>query len=142
MSTQASNTVDAKVGDRLRLLRLSRKESRSELAVALGTDEVTVMRFERGAQCVGASMMMKISAHYGVRSGYFFETIAIPAMVDRTVTPTGELTAIKDVSISDAVRKDVSQTSELLKAFIALEDPNDRAQVIALCRRLSESRDG
>ena len=142
MGTQASNTVDAIVGDRLRLLRLSRKESRFELAVALGTDEVTVLRFERGAQRVGASMMMTISAHYNVGSDYFFETIAKGAFVDRTITPTGELTAIRDLNLSDVVRNDVSQTSELLKAFIALEDPDDRAQVIALCRRLSEARDG
>ena len=128
-----TNSVDVSVGDRVRLLRLSRKESRSDLGKALDVDEMSVMRLERGTKRIGAGLLRRIAVHYQVPTKYFFEAIPKPTVQG--------LTAIEEVRISRSSDDKVSQTTELLKAFVALDDPDHRARVIALCHDLSENGD-
>jgi len=73
MATRKSGPLDAMVGDRISVLRVSRGMSQATLAERIGVTSQRVQKYERGATRVGASRLSQIASVLGVSVGELFE---------------------------------------------------------------------
>ena len=74
MSKRKANPVDAEVGRRIKLQRLSAGLSQTELGDRIGVSFQQVQKYERGQTRVGASRLPEIAKALNVAVGDFFET--------------------------------------------------------------------
>jgi transcriptional regulator with XRE-family HTH domain len=74
MGTRKANPVDAEVGRRIKLQRLSAGWSQTELGDKLGVTFQQVQKYERGQTRVGASRLTQIAKVLNVPIAEFFET--------------------------------------------------------------------
>jgi transcriptional regulator with XRE-family HTH domain len=125
-----TNHVDELIGKQLRLLRLSRKIPVSEIAKTIGTDELAIWRYEKGIERPSAGKMKLLCSVLEVTPNDFYDK-PIPKKAAQNI-----LTALKDVPLSDVMRRDVSGTTELLSLFTRLQKDAARSQVLDLCRHL------
>ena len=73
MATRKSGPLDAMVGARISILRVSRGMSQATLAERIGVTFQQVQKYERGANRVGASRLAQIASGLGVSVGELFE---------------------------------------------------------------------
>jgi transcriptional regulator with XRE-family HTH domain len=76
-----TNLIDAYVGSRIRLCRVSACVSQEQLGRALGITFQQIQKYENGANRVGASRLFEISRCLGVPITYFFDEMP-PAVSD------------------------------------------------------------
>ncbi len=69
MANNAPDPIDIEVGARIRVRRKSLTLSQSALADALGITFQQVQKYERGANRVSASMLVRIAAKLGTTVG-------------------------------------------------------------------------
>jgi transcriptional regulator with XRE-family HTH domain len=74
MATRKSGPLDAMVGARISILRVSRGISQTTLAERIGVSFQQVQKYERGAIRVGASRLSQIASALGVSVGELFES--------------------------------------------------------------------
>jgi transcriptional regulator with XRE-family HTH domain len=74
MPTKKSGPLDAMVGARISMLRVSRGMSQVMLAERIGVTFQQVQKYERGADRVGASRLSQIASVLGVSVGELFES--------------------------------------------------------------------
>jgi transcriptional regulator with XRE-family HTH domain len=74
MGTRKANPVDAEVGRRIKLQRLSAGWSQTELGDKVGVTFQQVQKYERGQTRVGASRLTQIAKVLNVPVAQFFET--------------------------------------------------------------------
>jgi transcriptional regulator with XRE-family HTH domain len=74
MGSRKANPVDAEVGRRIKLQRLSVGWSQTELGKKIGVTFQQVQKYERGQTRVGASRLTQIAKVLNVPVGEFFET--------------------------------------------------------------------
>jgi transcriptional regulator with XRE-family HTH domain len=74
MATRKSGPLDAMVGARISILRVSRGMSQTTLAERIGVSFQQVQKYERGAVRVGASRLSQIASVLGVSVGALFES--------------------------------------------------------------------
>jgi transcriptional regulator with XRE-family HTH domain len=74
MTMTKSGPLDAMVGAKVRMLRVDRGISQSELAERIGVTFQQVQEYEQGANRVGASRLAQIASVLGVSVGEFFES--------------------------------------------------------------------
>ncbi len=72
MAPKTPNPVDVLVGSRIRLFRMRKKVSQSELGDALGVSFQQIQKYERGVNRVGASRLHRIADFLGVPVSEFF----------------------------------------------------------------------
>jgi transcriptional regulator with XRE-family HTH domain len=107
-----SSQVDAHVGSRIRLRRVSLGMSQKELATPLGLTFQQVQKYERGVNRVSASKLYYLSQTLGVPVSFFFDSM--PATPGRKGTSR------------DAVGADLlaaQETNELVRAYYAIPRP-------------------
>ena len=73
MASRGPDAVDKLVGRNIRVLRLAKGLSQTELADALGVTFQQVQKYEKGTNRVGSGRLLKISAILGVKITDFFE---------------------------------------------------------------------
>src|SRR5437762_11373672 len=73
MSVKRPDPVDDEVGHRIRIQRLARGLSQTELANALGVTFQQVQKYEKGVNRVGAGRLAKIADTLGVPISFFFD---------------------------------------------------------------------
>jgi transcriptional regulator with XRE-family HTH domain len=73
MARRGPDAVDKLVGRNIRVLRLAKGLSQTELADALGVTFQQVQKYEKGTNRVGSGRLLKISAILGVKITDFFE---------------------------------------------------------------------
>jgi transcriptional regulator with XRE-family HTH domain len=73
MAGRAPDAVDKLVGRNIRVLRLAKGLSQTELADALGVTFQQVQKYEKGTNRVGSGRLLKISGILGVKITDFFE---------------------------------------------------------------------
>ena len=73
MARRGPDAVDKLVGRNIRILRLAKGLSQTELADALGVTFQQVQKYEKGTNRVGSGRLLKISAILGVKITDFFE---------------------------------------------------------------------
>jgi transcriptional regulator with XRE-family HTH domain len=73
MARRGPDAIDKVVGRNIRILRLAKGLSQTELADALGVTFQQVQKYEKGTNRVGSGRLLKISAILGVKITDFFE---------------------------------------------------------------------
>jgi transcriptional regulator with XRE-family HTH domain len=118
-ANESPDPIDIEVGARIRVRRKFLSLSQSALAEALGLTFQQVQKYERGANRVSASMLVKIAAK--------LET-SVGALVGENDT---------DRHSHDVYQKLASPGAlELLEAFVLMPDPEARRAVVTLVRVL------
>ena len=74
MPTRLPDPLDALVGARIRVFRVHRKISQTDLAEQIGVTFQQVQKYEKGTNRIGASRLSRIAAVLGVSVGELFES--------------------------------------------------------------------
>lgn len=120
MSKKTPHPVDLKVGQRIRLARMAKGVSQTDLAEAIGVTFQQVQKYEKGANRVSASRMVQIAGALGYPVAWFFDAAAQSTEAD---VVTQMLTIPHGIDIARAV--------------IAMETNLDRVLVAQFARRLA-----
>jgi transcriptional regulator with XRE-family HTH domain len=73
MSTRMPDPLDAMVGAKIRIFRVHRRISQTDLAEQIGVTFQQVQKYEKGTNRVGASRLSRIAAVLGISVGELFE---------------------------------------------------------------------
>lgn len=114
--------IDVAVGSRIRVRRQALKISQSALADALNLSFQQIQKYERGANRVSASMLVKIARRLECSAA---------ALLGETEAHAGDAEFLQLLSAPGAV--------DLLTAFNKIEDPTTRSAVINVARGLARS---
>jgi transcriptional regulator with XRE-family HTH domain len=123
MTGRRLDAVDALVGRNIRILRLDRGISQTELAHRLGVTFQQVQKYENGINRVGSGRLFKIGTVFGVPISSFFDGAEHPASDGDARSPTALLTE------PHALR--------LLQAFCALKSNEMRRTIADLVENIA-----
>ena len=117
------NPIDAKVGARLQMRRLTLEMSLREVSEALGISWQQVQKYENGMNRISASRLQQLANLLGVTPGYFFAD-ACPGTAAAAIPlgPNGE------AKIADFM----SEGLQLSRAFAAVRDAKVRKRILDL----------
>ncbi len=74
MPTKMPDPLDTMVGARIRVFRIHRRISQTDLADQIGVTFQQVQKYEKGTNRIGASRLSRIAAVLGVSVGELFES--------------------------------------------------------------------
>ena len=120
--------IDVYVGSRIRLQRIMRGLTQSELAELVGISFQSVQKYERGENRVSASRLHEFAAALGVSEQYFFDGIG----GSDASTDAG---AAHEPPVSAAEGKELHRQ---LAAVMSMEDKHLRGLIIQLLKLLTE----
>lgn len=118
---QGPDPIDVAVGHRIRVRRKWLGISQSTLADHLGVSFQQVQKYERGANRVSASMLVRIAQKLDTTVG---------ELVGETPTPMGDESLFEKLAVPGAV--------QLLEAFANVQQPSMRTAILNLTRSLIE----
>jgi transcriptional regulator with XRE-family HTH domain len=119
--------IDVYVGARIRLQRIMRGLTQSELARLVGISFQSVQKYERGENRVSASRLHEFAAALGVSEQYFFDGVG---------ADSGEPAApLRESTLSALEGKELHRQ---LAAVLSLEDKRLRGLIIQLLKVLTE----
>ncbi len=117
---KSPHPVDAHVGRRVRIRRVMREMSQTNLAEKLGLTFQQQQKYESGANRISASRLWAIAQILNVPVTYFFEGLEGEG---QTVAETDDAEAMKFAltvqSLPEAVRKQVQATLHVLSNHIS-----------------------
>lgn len=127
---KSADTVDAFVGSRVRLRRMTINMSQEKLGQALGLTFQQVQKYEKGLNRIGAGRLFRIGLILSVPVSYFFE--GLPDQPDQDED-------------SEAVRRSVETQSflsspeglALSRAFLRIEDRATRRRLVDLVNTIA-----
>src|SRR5580704_18670594 len=82
MNQRKPDALDIAVGQRIRVERLARRMSQTELADKIGVSFQQVQKYEKGTNRVGAGRLTRIAEVLGIPVRAFFETTASTILKD------------------------------------------------------------
>lgn len=118
---QGPDPIDVAVGHRIRVRRKWLGISQSTLADHLGVSFQQVQKYERGANRVSASMLVRIAQKLDTTVG---------ELVGETPTPMSDESLFEKLAVPGAV--------QLLEAFASVQQPSMRTAILNLTRSLIE----
>jgi len=118
---QGPDPIDIAVGHRIRVRRKWLGVSQSTLADHLGVSFQQVQKYERGANRVSASMLVKIAHKLDTSVG---------ELVGETASPQSDESLFEKLAVPGAV--------QLLEAFASVQQPALRTAILNLTRSLIE----
>jgi transcriptional regulator with XRE-family HTH domain len=121
---QGPDPIDVAVGHRIRVRRKWLGISQSTLAEHLGVSFQQVQKYERGANRVSASMLVKIAQKLDT---------SVAELVGETASPQGDESLFEKLAVPGAV--------QLLEAFASVQQPALRTAILNLTRSLIEESD-
>ena len=129
--------VDIHVGSRVREQRKTKGLSQGELGDSLGLTFQQIQKYERGANRIGASRLFQLSQILGVPVSYFFDTL--PEDIRMT-----QANFDLDIEFADDPRDSAdvmgsSETTDLVTAYYAIDNPRKRRAVHDLIAALSKA---
>ena len=116
--------IDIAVGHRIRVRRKWLGVSQSTLAEHLGVSFQQVQKYERGANRVSASMLVRIASKLDTSVG---------DLVGEATEQTGDPSLFEKLAVPGAV--------QLLEAFASVKQPGLRTAILNLTRSLIEEAD-
>ena len=117
---QGPDPIDVAVGARLRLRRQEIRMSQAELASRMGVTFQQVQKYERGANRVSASMLVRAAGALQCAAGEILGDLEQDAVLAEQ---------LQLLALPGGV--------ELLQAFAAIPDAETRAAVVSIARGLS-----
>jgi transcriptional regulator with XRE-family HTH domain len=125
MAHRGPDAVDKLVGRNIRVLRLAKGLSQTELADALGVTFQQVQKYEKGTNRVGSGRLLKISGILGVKITDFFEGTDRPHDTARR-------------SVFDQLAQ--PESFRLVQAFSGIDRPNIRRTLVRLIEQIAAER--
>lgn len=125
MSTRSPNTTDVHIGKRLRMLRLAKNMSQTDVADSLGITFQQIQKYENGANRIGAGRLQEIANLMGVSPAYFFEDG--PRVKSRSADP----------SLTDLLSN--KDNLALVQAFDKIKNRTIRHQVVDFVEALART---
>lgn len=122
-----NNSIDQKVGSRIRLRRMTFHVSQGELSERIGVTFQQVQRYENGKTRVSAGRLQNIALALNVPVSFFFEEV--PTATHQPFE-TRTTDSFQNVPIS-------RELLMLAKSFIAVRDPKIRQEVLGLIETLA-----
>jgi transcriptional regulator with XRE-family HTH domain len=121
MPKKRMTSADAEVGRRLRLLRIERNVSQTEIAEKLGLTFQQIQKYEKGTNRIAAGRLHEIAIFFKVPIAFFFEE-------PRNIKEEGQ----------EVFRfLDTPQALRLLKAFSKIQDGAQRSAVLNLAESMA-----
>jgi len=122
MSVRKPDPLDAMVGAKIRILRIDRGLSQTDLAEKVGITYQQIQKYEKGANRVGASRLSRVAAVFGVSVGELFESAK--------GRPADSNSPFRLLSEPGALR--------VLKAYVRTSDPRVRRAIARLIEGIAE----
>ncbi len=129
MPKKPTTWIDAHVGRKLCVLRKSSGVSQQKLAEQLGVTYQQVQKYEGGTNRVSTSFLLRVAQMFGVPLDYFFD--GIDALSGQPLHAGGEGDAGKIASFVAT-----AEGQELVRAYLAVEEPLVRRRMMALLKSL------
>jgi transcriptional regulator with XRE-family HTH domain len=127
INQRKSDSIDIAVGQRIRVERLARRMSQTELAERIGITFQQVQKYEKGVNRIGSSRLRRIAEALGIPVAAFFETNPSATLKDGD-TKTSPLDMLAEPG---AVR--------VLRAFTQLPEGPLRRSVLDLLEKMAGS---
>jgi transcriptional regulator with XRE-family HTH domain len=124
MSVKTPDPLDAMVGAKIRILRIDRGLSQSDLAEKIGVTYQQIQKYEKGANRVGASRLSRFAAVLGVAVGDLFKSAKGKPAVSNT--------PFQLLSEPGALR--------VLKAYVRTSDPRVRRAIANLIEGIADKQ--
>jgi transcriptional regulator with XRE-family HTH domain len=127
MAKKITNPIDQHVGARIRMRRMVRGFSQTELGKAVGVTFQQVQKYENGANRVSASRLQEIANVLKVRPDFFFANASTKvgnAGLKETAVIEGFISSRDGIALS--------------KAFIKISNRRIRRSIIALVEQIAE----
>ena len=135
MAKKQPNPIDVRVGQRVRLRRMTLGVSQEKLGDSLGVTFQQVQKYEKGTNRVSASRLQHIARTLSVPVAYFFDDLPEPKQPSTDTETDAAVNSVMDfVSSPDAFR--------LNKALLRIKDAKVRRAVIDLLRAMGEEQEG
>jgi len=129
MAKRAANPIDLHVGARIRMQRIVRDISQTELGNAVGVSFQQVQKYEKGVNRVSASRLQRIANVLKVAPDFFFEE----AQAKKAVGNFGS----KEVAIIDQFISSRDGVA-LLCAFTRIRDVKTRRSIVSLVEQIAQ----
>jgi transcriptional regulator with XRE-family HTH domain len=126
-----ANSIDAQVGNRVRLRRMLVGMSQEKLGEMLGLTFQQVQKYEKGVNRIGAGRLYRVGQILGVSVSYFYEDVmeqgpATSPVANDRATPS----AVEFLSSNEGM--------QLTLAFMRIREPKVRRRVIDLVKSLAD----
>jgi transcriptional regulator with XRE-family HTH domain len=128
MAMKIANSIDQHVGARIRMQRMVRGFSQTELGKAVGVTFQQVQKYENGANRVSASRLQQIANVLKVRPDFFFEKGSAKAV---------GISGLRETAIIDGFISSRDGIA-LSKAFINIRSTKIRRRIVALVEQIAE----
>jgi transcriptional regulator with XRE-family HTH domain len=128
MAKKTANPVDQRVGARIRMQRMVRGFSQTEVGKAVGVTFQQVQKYENGVNRVSASRLQLFANVLKVRPDFFFEEASAKAVGNAGSRETAIIEGF--ISSRDGIA--------LSKAFINIRDTKIRRRIVALVEQIAE----
>jgi transcriptional regulator with XRE-family HTH domain len=127
ITVDGPHPIDVYVGSRIRVRRVLRGLTQSELAKLVGISFQSVQKYERGENRVSASRLHEFAEALGVPEQYFFDGLVSGG--------TSEDELVPELAMSASEGKELHRQ---LAAVMSIEDKRLRGLIIQLLKVLSE----
>lgn len=124
-----ANSVDKRIGQRVKQRRLEMGMSQERLAELLGVTFQQIQKYEKGVNRVAASRLFELASALGVGLAYFFEGLTAGAAQDGVAEEGQEF--VYDMLASP-------EGQQLLQIFGQIRSAKVRRRVVELVRTLAE----
>ena len=135
---KTADTIDAHIGSRVRLRRMTTGVSQEQLGAALGVTFQQVQKYEKGLNRIGAGRLYRISRILDVPVAYFYE--GLEEMNGGHAAAASGISPEADREGTEVL--DFLSTPEgfsLSRAFSRIEDGATRRRLVDLVRTIAES---
>lgn len=127
--TKKANTIDAQVGNRVRIRRMLIGMSQEKLGDLLGLTFQQVQKYEKGINRIGAGRLFEIAHILDVPVDFFYDGVGTPSHgLAEASAPVMEF-----VSSNEGL--------QLSLAFMKIKDAKVRKRVLDLVKSLAEEED-
>ncbi|QFY63476.1 helix-turn-helix transcriptional regulator (plasmid) [Rhizobium grahamii] len=120
----APHSVDVHVGKTIRIKRLMRKVSQTELGDRVGVTFQQIQKYEKGSNRVSASMLVEIAGALEVDVRSFFEDLAPQGTANDNPTPSEEFVVSRDGVLLNA-------------AFLSIKNEQVRKKIVKLVQAIA-----
>lgn len=128
--TKATDSVDAHIGGRVRLRRMTIGMSQEQLGDALGLTFQQVQKYEKGLNRIGAGRLYRIGQILSVPVEYFYE--GLPSAAGPVATPDADKRGAEVMAFLST-----SEGYSLSTAFAQIDDAPTRRRLVDLVRTIA-----
>ncbi|SDG33614.1 Transcriptional regulator, contains XRE-family HTH domain [Limimonas halophila] len=129
MALQVQDSLDIRIGEKIRARRHVLGMSQSELGRQLGVTHQQINKYENGDSHIRARTLYRLARILGVDPGHFFEGLDDDTGSDTAV-------GVNQASIETVCRRD---TLELVRLYLSLPDKKSQRAFLQLGRAVSNA---